>query len=238
MGSFPLAKALLAFWLAFVLMGCYLAMSQITPLPHTGFAPALLEGTNTLPSLDEFIAQVKNGDKNMVVGIYVPGVLALPVGQQPKDNAGYVTRDPDQVTQFDLAERYGTIGILAHNDLAGADFSSIQVNQTAVVIYGNGRDVYYQVAEVQRYQALSPTSTFSDFVNMDHSDERLTASKLFSRIYAPGKRLVFQTCIEAYDDASWGRLFIIAYPIPRPAANNAEKPAFWLNFPSLDLAYR
>lgn len=125
MVSFSMPKLLLASLLVAIFIGSYIGMSQITPLPQTGYAPYLLEGTDTLPSLDEFVASIKNGQKNTVVGIYVPGILALPVGQQPTDEAGYVTRKPDQLTQFNLAERYGTIGILAHNDLAGSDFSTI-----------------------------------------------------------------------------------------------------------------
>jgi hypothetical protein len=230
-------KYLLASLFLIVIIGSYTGMAQTTSLPHTGYLPALLEGTDTLPSLEDFVASVKNGQRNTVVGIYVPGVLALPVGQQPNDNASYVTRNPDQVTQFNLAEKYGTIGILAHNDLAGAGFAAIQLNQTAIVIYGNGQDVYYQVAEFQKYQALSPTSTYSDFINTDGSGERLTASKLFSRIYGPGKRLVFQTCIEVNNDASWGRLFIIAYPVAKPAALPTQQSLFWLNISNLELAY-
>lgn len=233
-----MSKFLLVSLLIVVCTGSYIGMSQTTSLPQTGNLTALLEGTDTLPSFEGFVASVKNGQRNTVVGIYVPGVLALPVGQQPKDNAGYVTRNSDQVTQFNLAERYGTVGILAHNDLAGADFSAIQLNQIAIVVYGNGRDEYYQVAEFQKYQALSPTSTYSDFVNIDGSGEHLTAGKLFSRIYGPGKRLVFQTCIEAHNDASWGRLFIIAYPVAKPAVLATQQPSFWLNITGLDLAYQ
>jgi len=231
-------KILLASILAAAFIGSYIRMSQTTPLPQTGYAPAILEGTDSLPSLEDFAKTVRNGQRNTIVGIYVPGVLALPVGQQPKDNAGYVTRKSDQVTQFGLAGRYGTVGILAHNDLAGAEFSAIQVNQLAVVIYGDGHEDYYQVSEFQKYQALSPTSTFSDFINLDGSDERLSASKLFTRVYGPGKRLVFQTCIEANGDSSWGRLFIIAKPAAKPLEASIQQPAFWFDFAHLGLAYR
>ncbi len=237
--AFHMPKFLLVSILAASLIGCIIGMSQTTtPLPHTGYIPGAVEGTDTVPPLEDFVRTVKNGEKNSIVGIYVPGILALPVGQQPKDNAGYVTRKPNQVTQFNLAGRYGTVGILAHNDLAGAEFSEIQLNQYVVVIYGDGHEDHYQVTEFQKYQALSPTSTFSDFINMDGSGERLTAAKLFTRVYGPGKRLVFQTCIDANGDASWGRLFIIAAPATAPQTSAAQQPSFWLKFPSFGVATR
>lgn len=236
--AFHLPKFLLAFILTAALIGTFTGMSQTTSLPQTGYIPGIIEGTDTVPPLGEFVRSIKNGQRNTIVGIYVPGVLALPVGQQPKENAGYVTREPDQVTQFNLAGRYGTIGILAHNDLAGSEFSGIGLNQYAVVIYGDGHEEHFQVKEFQRYQALSPTSTFSDFINLDGSSERLTAAKLFTRIYGPGKRLVFQTCIEGQGDASWGRLFIIAEPVQAPVVETVQQPSFWLKFPTFGIASR
>jgi hypothetical protein len=188
--------------------------------------------------LDNFVKSVKNGQKKTVVGIYVPGVLALPVSQQPQGNAGYVTRQPNQATQFNLAANYGTVGILAHDDLAGAQFANILLDQYAIVVYGDGHEDYYLVNEIQKYQALSPTSTFSDFINLDGSHERLNASQLFSRIYSKSNRLVFQTCIDAYGDASWGRLFIIGEPATTQVMSVLEQTSFLLEFASFGLAYR
>ncbi len=238
MVNFNITKILLISLLATIVIGTFIGMSQITSLPQTGYSTATLDGTGTVPSLQDFTNQVKNGQKNAVVGVYVPGILALPVGQQPKDNAGFVTRNPDEVTQFNLAARYGTVGILAHNDLAGMEFSAIHINQSAIVIYGDGRDDYYQVSEMQKYQALSPTSTFSDFINLDGSGERLTASKLFTRIYGPGKRLVFQTCIDAQGDSSWGRLFIIAEPVMSPVESVIQRTPFLFDFANFGMAFR
>jgi hypothetical protein len=186
--------------------------------------------------LNEFVRSVANGDSNTVVGVYVPGILALPVIQQPRGNAGFVSREPGKVTQFDMASQYGTTGILAHNDLAGAQFSGIHLSQYAIVVYGDGHLVYYQIDEIQRYQALSPTSTFSEFVNQDGSNEQLSASKLFTRIYGPGDRLVFQTCIAANGDPSWGRLFIIGHPVTEKVLQLFEQTSFVMDFASFGLA--
>jgi hypothetical protein len=149
-----------------------------------------------------------------------------------------VTRESQKATQFNLANRYGTIGILAHNDLAGAKFSSIRKNQYAVVVFGDSRLEYYVVGEMQKYQAISPTSTYSDFVNQDGSNEQLTASQLFSRVYGQGDRLVFQTCIAAYGDPSWGRLFIIARPATSQVLSVIREPSFVLEVSSFGLAAR
>lgn len=164
--------------------------------------------------LDKFIQSVRNGDANNVAGVYIHDVLALPVGQQPTGNAGYVTREPELLTQFGLPQRYGTVGILAHNDLAGAKFSRIQKSSYIIVVYGDGRQEYFRVREIQRYQALSPTNAYSDFINMEDRSEKLTAGQLFNRIYAVRDRLVLQTCIASEGDPSWGRMFIIATPAP------------------------
>jgi hypothetical protein len=244
MAAFPEPKlwhvVLLVALLIGSISGSLIAFKQLmNTLPTTGYLPTLtLKGTSTLPSLENFVDSLKNGQKNTVVGIYVPGVLALPVGQQPQGNSGFVTRQPKQVTQFSMARQYGTVGILAHNDLAGADFDEIKINQYAIVIFGDGHEDYYLVTDLQKFQALSPTSTFSDFINLDGSKEHLTASQVFSRIYAPGGRLVFQTCIEGQGDPSWGRMFIIAEPAAEQALSFVQQTSFMLEFSSFGLAYR
>jgi hypothetical protein len=208
-------------------------------IPDTAF-PAAEVTTNSAPitSLNNFVLSVSNGDRDAVVGVYVPGVLALPVGQQPAGDAGFVTRDRDTTTQFDLANRYGTVGILAHNYLAGDQFMGIKKEQYAIIIYGDGRLEYFLIDDIQQYQALSPNSTYSDFINMDDTSERLSASQLFSRVYGAGNRLVFQTCIAANGDASWGRIFIIGKPATNQVSSVLKQTSFMLQFASFGLASR
>lgn len=193
---------------------------------------------DTMLSLNEFVDAVVDGRSNDVVGLYVPGVLALPVGQQPQGNSGFVTREPDMATQFDLAGDFGTIGILAHNDLAGAQFSGVMPGQYAIAIFGDGRKEYFLIDSIQSYQALSPTSTYSDFVNLDGSNEFLSAGQLFSRIYAPGNRMVLQTCIEGEGNPSWGRMFIIGTPATSQVLSVVKQTSFVLEFASFGLASR
>lgn len=237
--SLPMPKILLASLLSTLLIGTLIGMPHNKALPSTGYYPQVIaQDIDTLPTLDQFAQSVKNGQRNAVVGIYVPGVLALPVGQQPKGNAGFVTREPHQATQFGLAGQYGTVGILAHNDLAGTEFTQIKLDEYAIVIYGDGHEDYYLIDDIQKYQALTPTSTFSDFVNLDGSNEHLNAAQLFSRIYGIGGRLVFQTCLEAQGNASWGRIFIIGKPVNDPVLAVVQQTSRLFEFANLNMAYR
>jgi hypothetical protein len=235
-------KFVLASLLTIILISTIFGIDYLMKsVPSTGYVPAIaLKGNfnSTYTSLQEFVRSVENGESNKVVGIYVPGVLALPIGQQPKNNAGFVTRNTSEATQFNMAEQYGTVGILAHNDLAGASFSKIHLDQYAIVVYGDGRLEYYVIGQIQKFQALSPTSTFSDFVDLNGSNKTLSAGELFTRIYGPGNRLVFQTCIDANGDASWGRLFIIAEPATSQVLSVVQQTSFLFNFASLGLAAR
>ena len=235
---FAITRNLLVSLLCLTLINSSMTHTQTTPsIPETALpAPFALKTGPVLDPLQDFVHSVTNGQSNVVVGIYVPGQLALPVGQQPKGNAGFVTREPNTTTQFNLASKYGTVGILAHNDLAGAEFSKIQQNMYAIVVYGDGRLEYYIISDIQEYQALTPTSTFSDFVNLDDSGETLNASQLFTRIYGAGNRLVLQTCIAANGNASWGRLFIIARPATAQVLSVIQQTAFVYEYASLGLA--
>jgi len=208
--------------------------ATLTPAIERTMDPEVTD-TATPVSLQSFIRSVFNGDGEAVVGIFVPGVLALPVSQQPPNQAAYVTREPDQTTQFKMAEQYGTVGILAHNDLAGSQFPGIKLNQYAIVVFGDGHVDYYVIREVQKYKALSSTSPTSDFVNVNNEHERLSAGQLFNRIYSPGDRLVFQTCIASENDPSWGRLFIIATPLTRQVRTVVEQTTHLMELASFGM---
>lgn len=173
---------------------------------------AIGDPEGSLPSFADFSRSVQNGDANVLRGVYVPDVLALPVVQQPEDNPYYVSNHDGETTQFSMASQYGNIGLLAHNNLSGKSFSRLSVGQQVHLVYGDGRVEDFVVANILRFQASKPQSTSSSFRNLD-LNETLSAGEMFGRAYAGQRHLVFQTCIEAYGNASWGRLFIIAMPI-------------------------
>ena len=166
---------------------------------------------NAVPTFTDFSKTVQNGDKNVLRGVYVANVLALPVVQQPSGNAGYVSKTDEETTQFRMATQFGNVGLLAHNHLSGRDFSQLAVGQEVRLVYGDGKVEYFVVAEVLRYQALQPNSPYSSFSNLDKK-ETLTAEQMFKRVYFGDRHVTFQTCIEKDGELSWGRLFVIAIP--------------------------
>jgi hypothetical protein len=167
-----------------------------------------------LQALSTLIETVKNGQSGLLRGVYISGVLANPVLQQPSADAGYVSTQPDAITQFRMAGQVNSIGLLAHDYLAGASFSNIVKGSEIALVFGDGSLKYYRVFDIQRYQALSPSSPYSNFVDQT-TKQVLSAEQLFFRTYGlGGSTLVFQTCISTAQVPSWGRLFILARPIP------------------------
>jgi hypothetical protein len=165
----------------------------------------------SLPSFLDFSRSVQNGDANVLRGVYASNVMALPVVQQPSGNAGYVSNNLGEITQFRMATQFGNIGLLAHNHLSGKSFSQLAVGQEIRLVYGDGHVEYFIVTEVLRYQALQPTSPYSSFKNLD-KEETLSAEDMFKRVYFGDRHVTFQTCIEKDGELSWGRLFVIAVP--------------------------
>jgi len=194
------------------------------------FAPVSLALADTqsnqtqLLSLNSFAASVQNSNPNQITGIYVQDVMAFPIIQQPSGQAGYVSTQNSTVTQFGLASDYGSIGLLAHNYLAGAQFFNIMNGSIISLVYGNGHVEYYKVTIVKQYQALSPNSVYSQFVNLVQPDVTLSSTDLFYQTYGLGDVLVLQTCILANNDSSWGRLFIIAEPFEYLPVAPARSP--------------
>jgi hypothetical protein len=164
-----------------------------------------------MPRLADFIGSVRNDRANVLVGVYAPGVLALPIVPQPAENPAYVSSQYGQVTQFSLAWEFGSIGLLAHNTHSGAEFFQLKVGQEVILVYGDGRTSHFRVREMASFQALSPRSPYSNFIDLT-SGATMNAADLFLKVYAQPGKLVFQTCIEANGITSWGRLFIIAEP--------------------------
>ncbi len=202
-------------YLLIAALTAFLAMAA-APIPVTGnlrdFSINQLRTPDSLASFIKMVATSNNS--NQVVGIYQPGAIRAPVVQQPLNAPGYVSTEAGKVTQFRMASQFGVTALLAHNYLAGKDFSAIRPGSVLSVVYGDGRISTYLVEEVRQYQALSPNSPYSNFINLaDSSRNIISATDLFYDIYAQAGRLVLQTCIEKDGELSWGRLFVIAIPI-------------------------
>jgi hypothetical protein len=218
----PIKYILLACAL-FLLASSDIAFSSSPSLSITGKSEKVLVVANTdklSQSLNEFVRTVINGDPNTVVGIYVPGIFALPVLQQQADDSNYVSKQPNTLTQFAAASQFGTKGFLAHNYLSGAQFFQISVDKVFYLVYGDGTIKPYIVSSIERYQALQPDSLSSNFIDLQNSGTVLSARDIFNRIYTNGDKVVFQTCIEKGGKGSWGRIFIIASPYLSPISNS------------------
>ena len=177
---------------------------EFTPTPEPTLTPL------PPPFLDLFVASLINGNAKQVVGVFVDGIMALKVVQQPASNAGYVSSENGVATYFTMVYKYkGNNGLLAHNNHAGIYYYDLRPGQSVVLIYGNGSTVEFVVAEIDQFQAMSPNDPSSDFVNIS-TGEALSAGQLFNLVYGGSSRTTFQTCIAQGDEGSWGRLFEIA----------------------------
>lgn len=163
--------------------------------------------------LDQFVNTIvpTGGSSNQLVGVFVEGILALGINQQPTNDNNWVTEEENKATIFRSAAQHGVIGLLAHNTRAGRDFSTIQPGQRIHLVYGDGSVRAYRLASAKSYQALDPRSPSSDFIDLATS-EHLTAGDVFDRFYTGTFPLVLQTCIEQNGDSFWGRLFLVAEP--------------------------
>jgi len=157
------------------------------------------------------VAPDQISDAGILRGVYVANVLDLSITQQPADEPYFVSDRDGEATQFSMASQYGNIGLLAHNTLSGRFFSKLAVGQDVQLVYEDGRVENFVLEQLLRFQALEPESVSSSFRNLDRN-EIISAGEMFNRAYVGDHRLVFQTCIEAEGNVSWGRLFVVALP--------------------------
>ena len=157
-----------------------------------------------------------NEKKLGVVRVIMSDGSSLHVVQQPPGNHGYVSSRSETLTQFNDAECYDTIGFLAHNDLAGQHILDLEINKNLQVTFDDGSIRLFRVTNIQAYQALSPSSPHSNFVNLDDIETTLSSSELFRKIYTAKGRLIFQTCIASEGLMNWGRIFVTARPLVVP----------------------
>lgn len=195
-----------------------LLVTSLAALPQTRvYAADTTLPDTTLPALSTFVGWMTNGQAAQLRGVYVPSILADIVVQQPATDGNFVSPRQDIITQFEAASRLGSTGLLAHNFLAGAKFPQMKFGQVVYLVYGNGKTATYIVTEVHQYQALQPESPYSNFVDL--SDRRsMSSSDVFAAAYGHPGAVVFQTCIAAGSEPSWGRLFIVAQPYTPKAA--------------------
>lgn len=181
--------------------------------PSTGFNNSFHDRPRYIDSdFQDFIEGVYTGDSEIISGVYVDADFALSIVQQPAGQPGFISLEENVITEFRLARDYGSIGLLAHNYLAGEKFFQLGIGEPIYLVYGDGRVEKYSVLDIDTYQALSPNSPTSQFLNLEGDKEQLSAADLFYRMYAQDDTLIFQTCIKREGNESWGRLFVVAVP--------------------------
>ena len=130
----------------------------------------------------------------------------------PSSGVYSVTSDPQAVTFYNLAyEVYGTPGILAHADLAGAAFFELDEGDKVTLTYTDNVEVF-SVMDIRQYRATAPADIWSGFVNLE-SGVSHGSEELGHIMYDSGNALVLQTCIERDGNENWGRLFVILEPV-------------------------
>ena len=167
---------------------------------------------NQFPSLEKFSATVRDGQSEVIRGVYVRDILALSVVQQPEGNPGYIDFAIDTVTQFQTAALNDTIGLLAHNHLAGSLFFDLELGQDVEIIYGNGEIVRYELEKIKQYQVIHPFDPFSDMIDLD-TGEVMSSYEVFREVYQGDEHVTFQTCIANEGISTWGRIYIMGTPI-------------------------
>ena len=151
-------------------------------------------------------------------------LVTLQIIQQPAGNTNFVSSYQNYVTEFQAAAYFGTIGLLAHNYLAGQYFLRLSPGQVIELVYDNGEIESFIVTQIQQYQAISPNSPTSDFIDTA-SGEYFTARQLFRKMYKNQTgHLVLQTCIAVGENPTWGRIFIIAEPVTQSPGNTRSHP--------------
>jgi hypothetical protein len=187
-------------------------LSLVTSLALTVLPAHAAELTVSTPDLTAFIDSVKDGQGGVVRGVYVANLFALKVLQQPANDPAYVSPVQNVATEFRLAREAGTLGLLAHNFLAGANFAALQPGQEIQIVLGDGKVETFKVTRILRYQSLQPANPSSPMVSLE-TGEKLSSAQLFEKVYRGNGHLVLQTCLSQNGELSWGRMFILAEPV-------------------------
>ncbi len=162
-----------------------------------------------LPVFDQFVQSVVNGEPDQRVGVFVENLFSFPIIQQPANQPAYITSSAGEVTEFRIVrQQTGNEGLIAHNYLAGNQFFSLKPGDIAEIVLGDGSVIEFEIVAVEDYQALTPNSPTSDFLDLA-TGAKLSASDLFYRVYGGNLTLTFQTCINRNNLSTWGRTFII-----------------------------
>ncbi len=149
-----------------------------------------------------------------VSGVYFGKNRFLRVVEQPAGRPEFVSSISHTATKFQLADKFGNIGLIAHNYLGGRLFHDVNLGDDIHVMDGYGHTRLYKVREVLQYQAINPRDTRSNFIDLK-TNQLCTASDVFKRVYQGKHHVILQTCIKKGSNEEWGRKFILAFPVAK-----------------------
>lgn len=181
------------------------------PLPSAP-APISSQQVDQLPALNHFIQNVADGQAEALRGVYVAGVMALRIVQQPDGDVAFISEEEGSATLFQSAAMYGVVGLLAHNFLSGELFHHLTMEQEVTLIYGDGSLESYRVSRIADFERLTVSDLQSDFRSLA-DDQVLTVEDVFFDFYSGEPHLTLQTCIEKDGLWNWGVRFIVAEPL-------------------------
>jgi len=162
---------------------------------------------------DQFIEDLKTGEPEKIVGIYVENILALQVVYQPATDPAFVSSVDEVATYFLMPwQKAGNHGLLAHNYLAGRYFFNLQQGDIITLVFGDGYYMDFEITQIKEFQALQPRSPYSNFVDLE-TGEQITVSDVFIEVYMGDFHTTLQTCIAVGAETEWGRHFTIAPPL-------------------------
>lgn len=167
---------------------------------------------NLSQEFKDFVKSVEDGDPTSARGLYMEGVLALPIVKQPAGNSAYVSDQPVSATMFQDAARQGVTGLLAHNYLSGSKFYELEAGAEVRIVFGDGDFRSYWVARIDHYQRLDFNSLRGNFKDLE-SGQILTSDEIFKTYYSGEHHLTLQTCLEREGNYSWGLQFVAATPV-------------------------
>lgn len=185
----------------------------IDPIEYQVFMPLMFNNALNQPSEEEQIEHLLenqlNGNAEQVVGTIVEGMFVSPVMQQPEFDPKWISNIENTLTSLQNARLSGDIGLAAYNHQAGAKFFDLALDQTILIVMGDGAFLLYQIDSILQFQAIEPENPESAYIHPTTS-EILSPTQLEQYLYDGSNQLVFQTDISKDGITQWGILVVIA----------------------------
>lgn len=170
-------------------------------------------GAALLPNLvDPDVLGRLNGPRAILESLERPGIWSLELRGQAGD-LEHVTGQPGQATIFEEAQGWGTLGILAHDYLAGGLFYDLDPGAVLWIRSRTGAQLnthLYQIERVYIFERLGPD------IYQDQTGQRYRELDIYNLAYRSGSPVTLQTC---YGYGYWIAT-LASYEITRGGYNN------------------